>query len=181
MAEGHPKIIEFETVSGVITHVTPLSIYTIQALKVRAADEFPYPDKAAYEVASELTASGVIPAEENPAYKEACAEIDLKRSQWRIRQTIELACQYPGFSSKEALLAHFRPTLETIRKFITFSHDDDWQNVLEHCIFTGRDDFSTVFSLAGQDERIPLTGGEVIDGIRLYFLDVSKQAIRKLA
>lgn len=179
MADGHPVQIEYETVAGVIVRVTPLSIYTIQALKVKAADEFPYPDKTIYQVESELMASGFIPAEENKDYIDACQQLDLQRSKWRIRQTIELACEYPGFNSRDAMIANYRPALEKLRRVIALD-EDEWQAVLNHCVFTGRDDINNVFFIAGQDEKLMLTGGEVIDGIRLFFLDVSKSTRRAL-
>lgn len=171
---GRPSVIVYETVSGVMVHITPLSIFTVQSIRDRAEKEFPYPDPDPYRMPLENAADPSIklPAEDNPEYKAVCKPIDQERVDWRVLMTLELACAFPAFESREAMLAHYRPQLEKLRK-ATLMDGDEWQNVLNFCVFTGRGDKQVVYSLATQDAAIPLTPAEVVEGVRFFRVDVS--------
>src|SRR5574339_619483 len=133
--EALPSVIEYVTQSGVLIHITPLSLFTIQSLKHAAEVRFPYPDKAEYQVASEITATGYIPAEENPEYAAACEAVDKERGLWLNDAYIELACNYPQYPNRESMIQHFAPRLLQLSKYIELS-GDDWKDTLEHCVFT---------------------------------------------
>jgi len=177
-----PSVIEYITQSGVLVHVTPLSLFTISAVGHAAEDRFPYPDKQSYQIASELTATGFLPAEENPEFIDACKEIDKQRENWKSEVYLELACNYPQYPTREAMIEHFAPRLHQLSKFIELS-GDDWKNTLEHCVFTGttqtgralRNERVDVISLAVQQSSIPLSMSEVMDGLRLFRLALPEQ------
>lgn len=174
---GYPSVIVFETMSGVIVHIAPPSAFTVQAIKQRAEELFPYPDPAPYELPIENAADPSIKmsAGENPEYKALCAPIDAERTRWIVAAMIDLACSYPAFPDQNHMLAHFRPQLEKI-KAIASLDEDEWQAVLKHCVFTGVRDRQTVFDLAMQSKNIPLTPGEVVEGIRFFWTTLQKQA-----
>lgn len=179
---GAPSIIEYETASGVIVHITPLSIFTIKAISSKAENEFPYPEAVNYELPLENAADPSIklPAKENPAYRELCAEIDNQRYAWRNKAVLELACNYPAYADRASMIAEFRPRLEELRPFLEMS-GDDWQEVLQHCVFTGKQDRQAVLLLAAQADDIPLTQAEVVDGIKFFRIDLPRKTARRMA
>lgn len=189
---GLPSVIEYNTASGVIIHITPLSLFTIQAIVEQSKVVHPYPDETPYREASDLVASGFIPASENEEYQALCKAVDEERSQWQNDAITQMACKYPQWGTREQMIAHFRPRLEELRPFVSL-HQDDWRNVQEHCVFTGYVDVLDdnnksiripenyrVIRLARQNERIPLSMPEVIDGMRLFRLDLSGATRRGL-
>ena len=178
--EGHPTAILYETLSGVVIQITPLSILSLRAIHLRAEREFPYPDKTEYQIESAVMASGFLPAEENPAYIEACQAIDRQRNDWSVAHILDVACSYPQYPTREALVAAFRPQLEKLRRVADLG-DDDYENTLDHCVFTGRHDKQMVIWAAEQNEGLMLTAPEVVEGIRYFRLELSEQARRRLA
>lgn len=176
---GRPAIMVYETASGVIVHVTPLSIFAIQAIRDKAEEEFPYPDPEPYRMPLEYAADPSIktPAEDNPEYQALCAAVDVQRNNWKVNTYIEVGCTFPMFESREALIAHFKPRLEQLRQ-VSVMDGDDWQNVLNFCVFTGRPDKQMVVSLAVQDAAIPLTPAEVVEGVRFFRVDLSRRDTR---
>lgn len=173
---GYPSVIVYETMSGVVVHTTPLSAFTVQAVKARAEELFPYPDPEPYRMTLENVADPSIkgPAKDNPEYQALCQPIDAERIKWIASTCIDLACNYPAFPDQAHMLAFFRPQLEKLKTAVSLD-DDEWQAVLKHCVFTGRKDRQTVFDLAIQSQGIPLTPGEVVEGIRFFRLEIQKQ------
>jgi len=179
---GRPVIVRYETASGVIVHITPLSPFTIAAIRERAEQEHPYPDPEPYRMALQNAADPSIkePAENNPEYQALCKPIVEARYAWRLQAYIDISCAYPDFANADVMIAHFRPRLEALRK-VTVMDDDDWLNVLNHCVFTGSSDRQDVINLAIQNETIPLTPAEVVEGIRFFRVEVQGEAARRLA
>lgn len=173
---GYPSVIVYETLSGMIVHVTPPSAFTIKAIKLRAEELFPYPDPAPYETPIENAVDPSIKqsAWDNPAYQALCVPIDAERTRWIVATAIDLACSYPAFPDQNHMLAHFRPQLEKIKAVVPLD-EDEWQAVLKHCVFTGFKDRQTVFDLTIQSQQIPLTPGEVVEGMRFFRLEIQKQ------
>lgn len=175
--EALPSVIEYITQSGVLIHVTPLSIFTLQALRHKAEEQYPYPAKVDYQVPSEVTATGYLPAEENPDYVAACKVIDGERGLWIDNAVLDLACAYPQFPNRESMQAHFAPRLLQLSKYFELS-GDDWADTLEHCVFTRtsiqgrsmRNERVDVVSLALQQSSITLSIPEVMDGLRVFRL-----------
>lgn len=174
--QGRPVVVIYETLSGVVIHVTPLSVFTITAIGERAEELFPYPDPAPYELPLENAVSETVrlPADDNPEYKKLKQPIDAERMEWQVQAVIDLACSYPAFPSREHMLAHFRPALERLKKVANLP-DDEWQAVLMHCVFTGRGERQTVIDIASQHKAVPLTPDEVVDGIRFFRAQIPGQ------
>lgn len=178
--EALPSVIEYVCQTGVLIHVTPLSIFTLQALRHKSEDVYPYPAKAEYEVPSELVASGFIPADENPDYKAACEAVDKERGLWVDNAVLDLSCAYPQYPNRESMIAHFAPRLLQMGKYIELS-GDDWKDTLQHCVFTKttisgrsmRNERVDVVSLALQQSGLALSMSEVMDGLRVFRLEVS--------
>lgn len=199
---GLPSVIEHITQSGVLVYITPLSLFTIQALSNKAEALFPYPDDKPYREASDLVASGYIPASENPAYVALCQAVDEKRLVWENNAAIELACQYPQWDNHENMIAHFRLRLKELSQFVEMGADE-WRNVLEHCVFTGAirvktdevigtengkeihkvintPELNYVARLARQNVNLALTMPEVVGGLRVFRLSVSGATAGKM-
>jgi hypothetical protein len=173
--QGRPMIVQYEPASGVMVHIAPLSTFTIVAIRERSEELFPYPDPAPYELPIENAVEGVkAPASQNPEYQELCKPIDAERLAYRMKAYIDIACTFPAFETPDALIGHFRPRLEQLRK-VSKLDNDDWQNVLNHCVFTGRKDRETVLSIAVQNETIPLTPAEVVEGVRFFRAQIPGQ------
>lgn len=181
---GLPTVIEYETQSGVLIYVTPLSLFTIQAIVNKSEVEYPYPSEVDYREPSELFASGFLPASENPEYQALCKAVDEQRLTWQNDAFIELACAYPQFENHLAMMVHFRPRLEELRPYVQLDADE-WKNVLEHCVFTGTLDVLDengkrvrtterfrVIQLARQNANVALTMSEVVGGLRVFRLSV---------
>jgi hypothetical protein len=190
---GLPAVVEYETQSGVLIYVTPLSLFTVQAVVNRSELEYPYPDEKPYRVESELFASGFIPASENEEYQALCQNVDQQRAEWQNDAFIELACEYPKHFSREAMIAHFRPHLEKLRQFIDMGKDD-WQNVLNYCVFTGTVDVidmnnkrhrtserHRVIQIARQNSNLQLSMSEVVEGLRVFRLVIHGDVVGKVA
>lgn len=182
---GLPSVIEYITQSGIIVHITPLSLFTIQAITNKSEQVLPYPDEANYREASDLVASGFIPASENETYQALCKEVDAERSRWQESAILELACKYPQWESRADMIATFRGRLEELRPYLEL-HKDDWRNVLEHCVFTGYADVAgednqrlrtteryRVVRIARQNANLALSMPEVIDGMKLFRVQLS--------
>lgn len=196
---GAQGVIHYETMlSGVIIHITPLSLFTVKAIEERAAVEFPYPDPEPYQVASDVVVSGFIPADENEEYQALCRAVDEQRVQWCMDRTIDITCAFPGFSNREAMIEHFRPRLKQLEAIATLNADE-WKNVLNHCVFTGTYDSivldaatgkpkavrhperNRVYQLANQSSTLPLSTPEVVEGVKLFRVEVSGRGVGKLA
>ena len=124
------------------------------------------------------------PAEENPAYRAAKAEVELERRQWWERAVFDYAVTFPKYPTKQALIDAFKARLTQLRAIATLP-DDDYDAVLFHLILTwnqpgtGQDglfalrtEYSSVIQQAIQ--TIPLTAAEVADGIRFFRAQVSR-------
>lgn len=189
---GLPSVIEYETQSGVVNHITPLSLFTVLGLRTKAEEQFAYPGDAPYRIESPQVATGYIPASENPEYQALCKAVDEQREEWKNHAAIELAVKFPQWSSRDAMIAHFRPRLEQLRPYIKLG-GDEWQNVLEHCVYTGQTSIKgesgvsvaservMVVHLAYQNRSVPLSAPEVVDGLRIFRLAVPGNGTGKLA
>lgn len=191
-----PSIIEYITKSGVQIYVTPLSLFTIQAIIAKSEDIYPYPSERDYRLteqlnesgemvqAADVIASGFFPASENPKYIAICKEIDTQRLEWQNHAFIELACKYPQYADSLEMLAAFRPQLEALRPYVEMP-EDEWQALLEFCVFTGSVDLidstgkrlrtserHTVIQLARQNSNQALTTPEVVGAMRVFRLRV---------
>ena len=181
--EGRPTVIIYETQSGVLYHITPLSLPTLRAIQLKAADRFPYPDKKPYQVPDPVEVAfsegQVSAAEDNPDYIAACREVDSERARWVDRAIFDYAAHCPKYPTKEALVMAFKAKLENLREIANLP-DDDYEAVLFHLVLTWNQlatnednklvtagsDYIRIIQLAIQ--TVALTPDEVTAGIRFF-------------
>lgn len=196
--EALPTVVEYCTQSGVLIHVTPLSLFLIQAVINKSEDIFEYPSEKDYRLTEQLNesgemvqaddviASGFFPASENPEYVALCKAVDTERLDWQGYAFIELACTFPQYESRDAMIAFFRPQLEKMRRFAAIP-EDEWKAILDFCVFTKRVKFNldkggvittternTVILLAQQNINQMLTTSEVVGAMRVFRLQLPK-------
>lgn len=189
--EALPTVIEYVCQSGVLIHITPLSLFAVQAIINKSESIFEYPPEKDYRLyemevngiltrAEDVSASGFFPATENLEYVALCKDIDAKRLEWQNDALIELACAYPQYTNRLDMIAAFRPQLEALRPYVDM-HEDEWQNVLEFCVFTGVLDLvdsggkrlrtterHKIIQYARQNSTLALTTSEVVGSLRVF-------------
>ncbi len=179
--DGRPSIVVYETQSGVIAHVTPLSLPTLRAIQLKAKDEFPYPDPRPYQVPEEnaFVETQLTPAEDNPDYVAACHAVDNQRKQWLDRAVFDYAVHFPKYPTPRALVDGFRERLDALRK-IAVLPEDDYEAVLFHLVLTWNQvgitpqgelretntEYARLIQLAIQ--TVALTPDEVTAGVRFF-------------
>lgn len=192
--EWGKTIIRHRTMSGVMCHITPLNIATLKAIRMKAAEVYPYPDKEPYRLPLENVASPDIKddAENNPAYREVVQGVNEQRQEFEDKAIIALAVKFPDYPTPDDLVRHFAVELMNLRKFATLP-DDDYEATLEYCVFSGNKvavqrnkegkietitaydrDFDQIKNMALQ--YVPLSLAEVTQGIR--FLESSTATSR---
>lgn len=183
---GHPTIIVFETMSGVVLHITPLNLATVRAVQQKAQEVYPYPEKAPYELPLENTFSPDTKdsAENNPEYVLKCAEIDKQRRIWADRAVFDYAVRFPAYATRQDLINAFAPRLLELRK-IAVLPDDDYDAILLYIILSGNEivsnknglsDGTTEYTrvILAAMQALPLTGEEIAEGIRFFRVDLSR-------
>lgn len=185
-----PSIIEYITQSGVLIHISPLSLFLIMAIIAKSEEIYSYPDERDYRLTemeingvltdASLLASGFYPATENPEYVALCKKVDTERLDWQGYAFIEMACTFPQYESRDAMIATFRPQLEKMRHFASIP-EDEWHAVLDFCVFTKKIEFvvdkgrkittterNNVILLAQQNSNLTLTTPEVVGAMRVF-------------
>lgn len=187
MTIGKPMVIIHESTSGVILHITPLSIATLRAIQLKAAEVYSYPDKKGYEMPLENAAdpSIVTPAEDNPEYQRLCREADRARAKWSDWAVYTLAVSYPNFPNEGSVIQMFAPRLLEMQKVANLPEEmSDYEKIVRYIILPGNEvtrnaagamgvgdtEFTSVVYAALQ--AIPLTPAEVTEGIRFFRTDV---------
>lgn len=175
--DGRPALIVHECLSGVIFHITPLSLPTLRAIQLKAQDIYPYPDKAPYQVPDPVevafTEGQMSKAEDNPDYIEACKAVDTERSKWVDKTVFTYAAKMPKFPTKEAVLSTYSEPLKALKEIAVFdAEDDDYDLIMLNFILTGNTDYVTIIRLAVQ--AVALSAEEVSAGIRFFRARVSR-------
>lgn len=190
--DGKPAVIIYETLSGVIFHVTPITLPTFKAIRVKATDRFPYPKEDDYTVIDE---NGFEPDQrtdpnDNPEYVRLCREADEQRLVWADRATFDYACKMPKYPTKESLVTAFMPQLLVLREIATLP-DDDYEAILFHFVLswnqivanqngqldTKLTDYSRLIMTAIQ--TFALTPDEVTAGLRFFRPNLPEYTARK--
>jgi hypothetical protein len=173
-ADGRPSLILYETMAGVIFHITPLSLPTLRAIQIKAQEMYPYPDPTPYQKPEEnaFDPNQKTQAEDDPAYVQLCHEVDRARARWADRSIFDYAATMPKFPTRESLIDACKPQLERLRKIATLE-DDDYESALFHCVLTGQpvndpgqSDYARIIRLAIQS--VALTAAEVSAGVRFF-------------
>lgn len=190
---GKPSIVRFETMSGVVLHITPLNIATLRAINLKANELFPYPDKKDYEVPLEnaFVEGMVDSAENNPEYLKACEPIDQQRKEWADKAVFNYAVRFQDYPTRESVINAFAPRLLELRKIATIQ-EDDYEAILHHLVLTGntiiRGDKSALQALTNEYidiiriaiQTVALTPEEVTQGVRFFRADLRRDSTRKM-
>ncbi len=194
---GNPSLIVYETKSGIVCHIEVINIATLRAIKNRAQEVYPYPDKADYPVtlqgsfiSEELKkAAEIEAADSNPEYQKACRAVDLERDTFENGAILEIAVRFvrqhnPGetalYYTADELVNHFAGKLLKLRKFADLP-EDDYEAVVWHCVFNGNrliphresgaltsTDWDFAYVKQLAIQQIPLSHSEVMAGIRYF-------------
>lgn len=170
------KRILYDCDSGVTLSVKPLSPFLFQQLRDLSLQKFPDPDKEAYELPypKELEPAipgSKIPAEDNPDYRALVDKQSNKRAQFVSRTVITLACE-PHESTRGEVISQFANELDVLRETIELSADV-WENTLLYCVITSVKEQADLTLIA--ESRLPLTPGEVVNGVKFFRLVLSGQ------
>lgn len=181
--EGRPSIYVYECLSGVIAHITPISLVTLRAIQLKGEDKYPYPDTKLYEIKENPETSfdpnQVLPATKNPEYLKLCEEIDSQRKGWSNRAVFDYAVQFPKYPTQSDLIAAFRPQLDQLREIASIDMDD-YDTVLFHIVMSwnqpARSESGSLYSTENEYGRIinlaiqtvALSPVEVANGIRFF-------------
>jgi len=176
-SEGRPSIIIYETFSGVIFHITPLSLPTVRAIQLKAADIYPYPDKSPYQVPDPVEVAFAdgqkSRAEDNPDYIEACKKVDSERVKWVGKTVFKYAAKMPKYPTEESLLNAYGEQLKALKEIAILDNEDsDYDNIILNFVLTGANDYATIFQMAVQ--QVALTPEEVSAGIRFFRARIPK-------
>lgn len=171
-----PTFVEYTTLSGVTLYISPLNIPAVKAIGLKAAELFPYPDPTPYRKQMENAVEGVLtPPEDDPDYVALVTTADSKRNEWSNRAILDYCVTFPDFSGRDEILNFFAAKRDALRKIAKFEDNDDWNVTLYHIILSGSpirsganrgSDFVNVLNICVQS--VELTGGEVLNGIRMF-------------
>lgn len=182
--EGRPSILIFETQSGEILHCTPMSLPTLRAIHLKAADLFPYPNPEPYRIPDPEDVAFTpgqqsSRAEDNPEYVAKCQQVDVERNKWANRAVFDYAVKFPKYPTKEDLIEAYREKLEALRAISKIDDDDydtilffivlSWNVVAENSsgnLVVASNEYGRVISLITQ--KVALSAAEVANGIRFF-------------
>lgn len=174
---GDVKRILYECDSGVTLSVKPLSPFLFQQLRDLSLQKFPDPDKEAYELpypegVEPAIPGSKIPAEDNPDYRALVDKQSNKRAQFVSRTVITLACELSDGVGYSDIVEQFDN--ERIRlKEIMELPESAWEATLLYCIITSVKEQVDLTLIA--ESRLPLTPGEVVNGVKFFRLVLSGQ------
>lgn len=180
MTPRNPKIIELELDSGIRVWITPINQHHLLALDKAANEQFPLPDKKAFE--EPITEDVAIPglttkAEDNPDYVALVRDINARQQEFKLKALFEICVQYPDFPAKQDVIAHFADEITMQRRYLELPLDD-WEATWRYAILRTSDDEAAVI-LAVQN-RLPLTEAELTEEIRGFRRQLPQRATRTL-
>lgn len=178
---GRPTKIIYETMSGVVFHITPINLPTLRAIQLKAELLYPMPDPKPYQTLEEngFAEGQLTPASDNPQYIIDCKKVEADRGRWVDRAVFDYAAQMPAYPSAQSLVTAFSHDLMRLRKVAELP-DDDYEAVLFHIVLSGntmtinssgewgasQSDYVRIIQLAIQ--TLALTPDEVVNGIRFF-------------
>lgn len=172
---NEPKIIRHTFDSGVEAIIHPVSPFTFRAIRVKAAERFPYPDPEPYRKPVEHGVPGLMSRpEDDEDYKRLCAEADNQRGTYFTEALLDLALEFPV--GRDALIERFAAQRKSLAEWVTLP-EDDWEATLKHCILIGTNEPQLIADIAMQ--AAPLTQEEVAEGATSFFrLDLQRYSTR---
>lgn len=181
--QGRPSIFIYETLSGVIFHITPISLPTLRAIQLKAQDLSPYPDPAPFRIPDPVdvafTPGQASRAEDNPEYIKLCEAIDAERKQWSDRAMFDYCTKMPKYPTHEDLVVAYSEPLKALRKIAKIDLDD-YETVLFHIVLSwnqvAKNDNGNLVQVNNEYGRIlqliiqtvALSAAEVAAGIRFF-------------
>lgn len=184
--DGQPVIIVYECNSGVVFWVTPINLPTLRAIQLKARSLFPDVDKTPYQQPQEnaFSEGQLTPAEDNPDYLKAVAELDAERSRWIKLAVFKYAAKMPKFPTEQDLIQAYQFQLAKLREIADLPADD-YEAIMFHIVLSwnqvGEDsdgklthtdnDFNRIYQLCIQ--TVALEPSEVTAGIRFFRAKIS--------
>lgn len=173
------KRIRYLLDSGIEALVTPLSAFTVKALRDRAVTVHPDPDPddTRYRVSAEDLPDGVtlppggIAGTETIEWQQDKRDAETAQSEWLMFAVIDLAVD---FGDRDALVAQLANEREKLARYIDLP-SDEWQATLRHCVLLSPNEAPDLFRIAAG--QMALTEDEVAEGVR-YFRPVLQGARR---
>lgn len=170
--EGRPKIVEIETDSGVILHVTPLLPTTWGLAREKARLAYPDPDPKPFEVPlpNAAIAGDMIPATENAEYLDLLNQTEKDRQRFIERFVLQNAVAIPEGMAR--VKERFATRLKAIQGLDPELDIDNWFVVFDHVICNN---FEKSAVILAAENRMPLTEAEIAEGFRFFRLEIQWQ------
>ena len=172
-----PGATEITTATGVILWVYPMTLADQQALRTAAKRIYPEPNPKDYAQKLDPEES-LIPetsGKESAAYE--TARIDFENA---VNQYVTDGF-YAGFvdspQGRDTLINAYKHQL-SLKRGVVPMPDNEWAATLKHAILQTAKDAAAVIA-AGQ-ALLPLTGGEVAEGVRIFRLSNERATPRKV-
>lgn len=174
---------------GFYVEVTPLTLATRQALIRKALALYPDPDPAAFVQSRAALglppafgddAGDDLPGEENPAYREALAEVERLRGQWLTDTAVDICVTS---DHRDAYVKLYAEQVAKLHEHGLSDHLLPWPDVLQNflCGYSPKGDVSEWNILfATVNAQMPLQEGDIIEGMRYFRLDLQRYLLRGL-
>lgn len=162
--------------SGEVVYVQPLSIYLVRALRSKAEELYPFPDKAKYEKVLDddkaLESGQVIPAEDNPEYQKLYDTASEKQQNYVNEKSLVLSVE-PAMGRK-AMVAKYKARIAQMRDMMTLP-EDDWEATLLFCIIASPQDSNKIYE-AIMGRGLPREE-DILNGMRIFRCYVRKETV----
>lgn len=185
---GKVKITLTGTGGGLTVYVKPLTMTVARALSDKAAQAYPYPDEKLYQrTRSELAdampsidGSDTLSAKDNPAYLQACAEIDKTRALWLTDAAVDVCVTC---DAKDVLIAAYASELAAMRTLGVTTRLLPWADTLYHflCAVSQGGISEWAILIETINGNMPLTEGETQDGMIFFRLDLQRYIRQRIA
>lgn len=178
--ELYPSAVELTLTTGVKCRVYPLAAWDNQALLGEARVKYPAPDPKEYEVLVDPEIASVPgqvhPATSNPLFIEAMQEC---QRQWNQHVTDGMLALCVTFNeTPDVLIERYKPMLDHKRRRLTLP-ENAWAATLKHGILADNKDVADVLAIA--QGQMPLTEGEIADGVRLFRPASERSAVSRVS
>lgn len=160
-------VIEYTTFSGVVLHITPLSVASTNRIAELAEAAYPNFDDAPFQV--EIPDSAIEGATfldtENAEYKRLLAELNSNRRRHENALVVELAVEYT--EPTEKLLKRFEGRIGKIRRLLNLNGDLTDEEILLHQIaLESNKDLQNILLIIM--ERKSITEAEIDNGLKIF-------------
>lgn len=164
-------VIAIDTQALGAVYVPKLSMFMRLAIMQRAEELFPLPDAKLYEqpLPDAVIEGDVLPASNNPEYKQAVAAIMLKRNQ-HLQNAIIASLILEDGCTHEEVVATYKPGLDQMRQYASFP-DDDFVAIIRNFILSP-EEYKEIIAAATKED--PLTQEDIRAGLRIFRRDLQR-------